>query len=714
MNRKIKNIYAAAFLTALPLATGASTNQKIDVNNCYAEDIDQPMFCRVVKGDPEIYSWDWFLSTKDKYGAELDIAASIGGNILDGDLSRNDVADIVDTIGAAYGVGPIASMLGFGGASGPSTEELMHDYFTQIIAAINQSQDKIIESIIDEIDGVVVQEDNAATRALYNNLESWAVWNDFNEKSIAQDNGDLGRMKDDANQLFERRFENFNIEQHIDRLHGSLQVASTYMQLELENIRITKLRAHPEYFLLYSDLSTSFKDYEGIQSEEDFTNWKKSLDDEVADSATERWRTITNRAYQYLVFLDDSDEWRREVDSWFSSPTSTSFSKDIYGSSYRLPEYNALYNSAEGTGCQNGSLVMTQYNKPTFGMRRWVSYENQLYTYEVNGAVHNIRKIVPTCNIEDMETTWGTSQRFGQVVSDDFGNTFDTVEEAIAWHKNLEYERLVKNVYSPAKDVVQEWWHSLAMEANGYIWDMPESDNTLVNPTSYLWRHYVLDSRKSISSWGTYSSPSVSPGFIKTFRTSGLYGDVTVRVTGADSDKLKIGVFDCAKVEFGNLNQLDFSHTMGFQPSDNFHINLSSQVGSRVCFGVTPKNGIVDPIAFTISTENNSTGDSELIIGEDLTDDADGDGLSLADEYAIGTDPYNKDTDGDGIDDYYESITENLDPTNASDASLDSDSDGYTNFSEYQVGSDPNNQNSTPESLKVAAYLIPVLSILLN
>ena len=48
-------------------------------------------------------------------------------------------------------------------------------------------------------------------------------------------------------------------------------------------------------------------------------------------------------------------------------------------------------------------------------------------------------------------------------------------------------------------------------------------------------------------------------------------------------------------------------------------------------------------------------------------DDTDGDGLTDAEEYAIGTDPTNPDSDGDGAGDWYEVAASFTDPTSASD-----------------------------------------------
>ena len=70
--------------------------------------------------------------------------------------------------------------------------------------------------------------------------------------------------------------------------------------------------------------------------------------------------------------------------------------------------------------------------------------------------------------------------------------------------------------------------------------------------------------------------------------------------------------------------------------------------------------------------------------------DADGDGLSDAQEAELGTDPANPDTDGDGLFDGAE-VTAATDP-----ALADSDGDGFGDNAEVVNGSDPNDAASVP------------------
>lgn len=67
-----------------------------------------------------------------------------------------------------------------------------------------------------------------------------------------------------------------------------------------------------------------------------------------------------------------------------------------------------------------------------------------------------------------------------------------------------------------------------------------------------------------------------------------------------------------------------------------------------------------------------------------MNGDEDDDYLSDFKEFKIGTDPFDPDTDGDGMDDAWE-VDHGLDPRSAADAAADPDGDGHTNIEEYQA-----------------------------
>jgi hypothetical protein len=78
-------------------------------------------------------------------------------------------------------------------------------------------------------------------------------------------------------------------------------------------------------------------------------------------------------------------------------------------------------------------------------------------------------------------------------------------------------------------------------------------------------------------------------------------------------------------------------------------------------------------------------------------DDPDGDGLTNFQEFQLGTDPLNADTDGDAMPDGWE-IAHGLNPL-VNDANLDADGDGLTNLEEYRLGTDCQNPDSDGDGI---------------
>ena len=74
-----------------------------------------------------------------------------------------------------------------------------------------------------------------------------------------------------------------------------------------------------------------------------------------------------------------------------------------------------------------------------------------------------------------------------------------------------------------------------------------------------------------------------------------------------------------------------------------------------------------------------------------LTDDLDGDGLSDTDEQTYGADPFDADSDDDGLEDGIEVHAHGTNPNAA-----DSDGDSYSDPYELEHGADPLDPQSVP------------------
>lgn len=122
--------------------------------------------------------------------------------------------------------------------------------------------------------------------------------------------------------------------------------------------------------------------------------------------------------------------------------------------------------------------------------------------------------------------------------------------------------------------------------------------------------------------------------------------------------------------------------TVDNSDADNDQLTASEEAA----LGTDPNNNDTDGDGFWDGHEVNVTGTNPL------SADTDGDGLNdYLEAHDLLTNALNPDTDGDGLTDGQEFNTYNTDPKN-----IDSDNDGYSDKAEIQAGTNPNNSNDHP------------------
>ena len=131
--------------------------------------------------------------------------------------------------------------------------------------------------------------------------------------------------------------------------------------------------------------------------------------------------------------------------------------------------------------------------------------------------------------------------------------------------------------------------------------------------------------------------------------------------------------------------------------------NFGFVVGyNELIFDIEEKNGVCKEQKFGFF---NSNEDNQKETDIDFSD-TDGDGLDNYYESIIGTNPLKADTDGDMLNDYQELILTGTDPTlsdtdsdGVNDADEDNDEDGLTNINEIKIGTDCKNKDTDGDTL---------------
>ncbi|MBD3190030.1 MAG: hypothetical protein GF308_05280 [Candidatus Heimdallarchaeota archaeon] len=111
-------------------------------------------------------------------------------------------------------------------------------------------------------------------------------------------------------------------------------------------------------------------------------------------------------------------------------------------------------------------------------------------------------------------------------------------------------------------------------------------------------------------------------------------------------------------------------------------------------------NPLINDSYFDNDTDDLDAAEEFIYNTDPFNEDTDDDGLTDGEEVKLySTDPTNEDTDGDFIDDKWE-IDNSLNPLDKTDAQNDPDGDGLVNYDEYFYRTDPNDVDSDGDGLE--------------
>lgn len=247
-------------------------------------------------------------------------------------------------------------------------------------------------------------------------------------------------------------------------------------------------------------------------------------------------------------------------------------------------------------------------------------------------------------------------------------------------------EKRVKHVYSDQKIMETYFTENCDLHEEEYVYsDM----NIHINNPMFCYNNITLDGNVSLNSnLGSLMNINVT-GEVKNANTSVVYskyGDITI-----ENDST------------ANINGLIYV-PLGTLTINSPNINLNGVIiaDKIVINGSSININYKDDIAQFIGNTSEVYDFSGLeYLPEEWLGDTDEDELFDIYEKVIDTDPFDSDTDDDGLPDGYEVITLNTDPleidtdeNGISDADEDFDSDNLSNLGEYNHGTEPFNPDT--------------------
>ena len=170
----------------------------------------------------------------------------------------------------------------------------------------------------------------------------------------------------------------------------------------------------------------------------------------------------------------------------------------------------------------------------------------------------------------------------------------------------------------------------------------------------------------------------------------------TYTLTATDAQGWSLGALNVTDTGDGSLKPLTGPVSLAPLASQNLSltVTLPSEEGAEDTITITARSVNHTDTVETLDVKVLH----QVMISEEEATDEDEDGLPRFEEEKLGTDPTNPDTDGDGMDDWWEAHF-SLNPL-LDDAAEDKDKDGYTNIQEYDAGTDPTSADSDGDGLR--------------
>ena len=349
------------------------------------------------------------------------------------------------------------------------------------------------------------------------------------------------------------------------------------------------------------------------------------------------------------------------------------------------------------------------------------------YFYWFNRLVQTeINAIVTRENIE-----YEGSEEFDEVLRDNLrvviANDF----------KNGGVERVIKALESPAEeDQNNEWWYeiernfSAPRESEGYYYggEVPSDVAAAIYvKTLELYDKYshvfdpvtVKPYSPSVSkNLFSYSYDGVNYPLYKTVFSYYLHN----KVTPTQSETLR---FEIVSSPFLEVTYDEIKVISSTRANDPYILRVIEEhkkyaYAQLLQKTYAPYQALLDGWWKFVGLDRPSNKMDRELSRTSAFDVLDHDGLSVAEEFKLGTNPRKDDTDEDGFDDGFEFFhsAKGFDPLASHDYYSDYDADGESDLDEYAAGTDmfdyEDNQEVRAKRQRLAAIMVPITALILN